>query len=380
MLLKLLSKIFLINSILLISVLSAQNVDELLKNDSYVEGFKPFLKIGIKVDADSFLIEGDAEIFNKTGKNTGSIQGQYTISVSDGFISVSGKKLDNEMIRFTPKFMLIKVEKRMFRGEIEVWLKKGKLTVVNDLYIEDYVRGVINKEAIPSWPIEAKKTQAVLARTFAVYQKMFNPRNDLYDLAPSVLDQVYDGLDKEDVTSNRAVDETKGEVITIGSHAVKIYFHSTCGGHTASSAEVWKKDDSHLTGVKCPYCGKSPLYSWKRVLKSDEIEKKLNSGGFRTGKIKSVKAVSGGKRVSAVEVNGKSIPVNKFRELVGFSVIWSNDFSVKKDGKNIVFNGKGAGHGVGVCQWGMSQMAALGKNHKEIIEFYLNGIEIRKMY
>ena len=85
-------------------------------------------------------------------------------------------------------------------------------------------------------------------------------------------------------------------------------------------------------------------------------------------------------RVDSVVVDGKKIPVNKFRELVGFSVIWSNDFTVSKSGDTFVFSGKGAGHGVGVCQWGMAGMAKLGKTHYEILKFYLKGIEIRKMY
>lgn len=372
---KLLNKLFFLIIFLQGTFLSAQNISDFLKNENPAEGFRPFLKIGIKVDTDSFSLEGDAEIFDKNGKNAGSIQGRYTVTVNNGRISVSGKKFDSDMIKFTPKFMLIKVGARMFRGEIEIWLKNGKLTVINDLNIEDYVRGVINKEAIPSWPLEAKKTQAVLARTFAVYQKMFNPRNELFDLAPSVLDQVYDGLDKEDVTSNKAVDQTRGEVITKGHHPVKIYFHSTCGGMTGSSSEVWKKNDPHLQSVKCPYCTKSSLYRWKRSISSKVLADKLN-----VGKFKSIKTIRSETRVESVMVDSKKIPVNKFRELVGFSVIWSNDFTVRKNDSDFIFEGKGAGHGVGVCQWGMAGMAAEGKNHKEIINFYLTGIEIRKMY
>lgn len=377
---KLLNKLIFLQIFFLVCPLFSQNIEDMLKSEDSVEGFRPYLKIGIKVDVSSFVVEGDAEVLDGTGKAAASIQGKYTVSSQSGSIKIGSEVINSNMIKFSPKFMMIKIDGRMFRGEIEVWLNDGKMTIVNDLFIEDYVRGVINKEAIPSWPLEAKKTQAVLARTFAVFQKMNNPRSDKFDLAPSVLDQVYDGLDKEDVSSNKAVDETKGEVITKGSIALKIYFHSTCGGHTASSLEVWKKDDPHMAGVECPYCQKSSLYRWTRILKAADIEKKLNAGGFKTGKIKSVKAVSGGQRVSTVVVNGTSIPVNKFRELVGFSVVWSNDFTVKKDGRDLVFEGKGAGHGVGVCQWGMAGMANAGKDYKEIINFYLKDIEIRKMY
>lgn len=359
----------------LMFIISAQNIEDMLPSEGPEAGFKPYLRIGIKVGVSSFAVEGDAEVLDENGKVAASIQGKYMVTSSGSAISIDRQQITGKMIKFSPKFMMMKIDGRMFRGEVEVWLENGAMTIVNDLFIEDYVRGVINKEAIPSWPLEAKKTQAVLARTFAVYQKMNSPRSEKFDLAPSVLDQVYDGLDKEDVSSNRAVDETKGEVITKGSTALKIYFHSTCGGHTASSLEVWKKDDPHMTGVKCPYCEKSSLYRWKRVLKAADVSSKLG-----TGKIKSIRTVSGGQRVSAVEVNGTQFPVNKFREKLGFSVIWSNDFTVKKEGKNLVFEGKGAGHGVGVCQWGMAGMAAEGKNYRAIIDFYLKDVEIRKMY
>ena len=355
--------------------LPAFNVDEMLDGEGLTSGFTNFLRIGIKTDVRSFMLEGDAQILDKKEKVISSVQGRFQVSAVTGGIKVGGRIFNADMIKFTSELIPLKVEDRMFRGEIEVYLKNAKLIVVNKLDIEDYVKGVINKEAIPSWPIEAKKTQAVLARTFAVYQKMFNPRSEFFDLAPTVLDQVYDGLGKEDVTSVEAVNATRGEVITIGSDPAKIYFHSTCGGTISSSAEIWKKDEPHLQELHCPYCTKSSLYRWKRNLKAADIAKKL---GVKS--VKSISTVRGKTRVESVVVDGKKIPVNKFRELVGFSVIWSNDFTVSKSGANFVFSGKGAGHGVGVCQWGMAGMAAQGKNHYEILKFYLKGIEIRKMY
>lgn len=366
---------FLFIIFLFFSSVYAFDIDEMLDDDGLSNGFTHFLRIGIKTDISSFQLEGDAQIFNKKEQVVGEIQGAVTVSAENGVIKVGRRIFKEEMIKFTSELIPLKVGERRFRGEIEVYLKNAKLIIVNKLDIEDYVKGVINKEAMPSWPIEAKKTQAVLARTFAVYQKMFNPRSPYFDLAPTVLDQVYDGLGKEDVTSVEAVNSTKGEIITLGNNPAKIYFHSTCGGTISSSAEIWKMDEPHLQQLQCPYCTKSSLYRWTRKLKVAEIAKKLG-----TKSVKSIKTVRGKTRVESVVVDGKKFPVNKFRELVGFSVIWSNDFSVSKSGDTFVFSGKGAGHGVGVCQWGMAGMAKLGKNHYEILKFYLKGIEVRKMY
>ena len=378
--LKLMSKVLYFLLVFAPLINYSQTVDELLKSGDPAGGFTPYLRIGIKVDVSSIQIEGDADVFNKNGKKVAKIQGSYQVTTDNRSIKVGNRKISSDMVRFSPQLMMIKVGKKMFRGDIEVHAANGKLTVVNDLFIEDYVRGVINKEAIPSWPIEAKKTQAVLARTFAVYQKMFNPRSKLFDLAPSVLDQVYGGLNKEDVTSNKAVDQTKGEVITVGNHPAQIFFHSTCGGQTASAEEVWGKEMSHLQSVKCAYCKKSSLYRWKRKIPSSEISEKLKKAGYKVRKSGKIKVSIGKLRVNNVIVDGVSIPVNKFRAALGFSKIWSNDFEVRKSGGNYIFEGKGAGHGVGVCQWGMAGMAGKGKKYREILKYYLKGIEIRKMY
>jgi len=361
-------------------LINAQTVDDLLGSSSPEGGFSPYLRIGIKVGVSSVQVEGDADILDENGKKLARIQGSYKVFYKNGTIRVGKKQIRGDMIRFSPQLMMIKVGKKLFRGDVEIFAVNGKLTVVNDLFIEDYVRGVINKEAIPSWPLEAKKTQAVLARTFAVYQKMFNPRSKLYDLAPSVLDQVYGGLNKEDVSSNKAVDQTKGEVITTGNHPAKIFFHSTCGGSTASAKEVWGKEMSHLQPKKCPYCGKSSLYRWKRALPASVIAKKLKNAGYKVRRARKMKVVKGKLRIKNVVVDGVSIPVNKFRAAVGFSTVWSNDFTVRKSGSKQVFEGKGAGHGVGVCQWGMAGLATKGKKYETILKYYLKGIEIRKMY
>jgi len=371
--------VFFLFFLIFLSPCFAEGFDDLLDESGLAGSFSPTLRIGIMVDVASAALSGDAEVLDLNGREIGQIQGTYELSVKNGEIAISGTKFGGGPIRLHSSLLPLKIGSTMLRGDVEVFLQNGKLTVVNELGIEDYVRGVINKEAIPSWPLEAKKTQAVLARTFAVYQKMFNPRSKLYDLAPSVLDQVYGGLGKEDLSSNKAVSETKGEIITIGSDPAKIYFHSTCGGTISSSAEVWGKDEPHLKEKSCPYCKKSSLYRWTRKLNAADVAKKLGPAGI-SGGIKSINVERGRTRIKNVVVNGKKIPVNKFRELVGFSIVWSNDFTVQKNGNTLIFQGKGAGHGVGVCQWGMAGMAAQGKNHQEILKFYLSGIEIRKMY
>lgn len=367
---------FLIN----ICLLTVFNPVDAILDNSHQGGFDATLAIGIHVDVSSVVIEGDASVESLDGKVVSSIQGNYRYTVRQGRIQQQKKLLSEKQVILRPKLGILQVNGHIFRGSIKLVVQKGKLTVINILPIEEYVRGVINREALPGWPLEAKKTQAILARTFAVYKKINHPRSKLYDLAPSVIDQVYGGLEREDVSSNQAVDQTKGIVIIKDNMPAKIYFHSTCGGKTASAKEVWGKEVSYLHAVKCPYCKNSSLYRWKRSYDRSVIAKRLNKAGYSVGKIKKISVQRGKNRVKFVVVNRKKIPVNKFRAAVGYTAIWSNDFSVSLRRGKISFSGKGAGHGVGVCQYGMAGMAKKGKSYKQILRYYLEGTELRRLY
>ncbi len=371
---------FLFIIILFIFSLNAGIVDEILTKKNPDDAFSNFIRIGVVVDVPEILVEGDAKIFSKKVE-VGSIQSKIIIMAKGkNAIKVGNATYFSTHLHFEPKFSFMSVKNRIFRGVLDIYNINGKLTVVNDLKLEDYVKGVINKEILPSWPLEAKKVQAVLARTYAVYQKMFNPRSKLFDLAPTVLDQVYGGLEKEDLSANKAVDETKGEILTYHNLPAQIFFHSTCGGRTASAKEVWGKDIPYLKSVKCNYCKKSPLYRWKRIATKSFLIKKFRKAGYKFSKIEKITVLNGVTRVKFVVLNGKKFPVNDFRKIVGYSFIWSNAFVVKKNGNKIIFKGKGAGHGVGVCQWGAAQMAKNGKKYKEILGYYLKNIKIKRIY
>jgi len=355
-------------------------LSQILRSEATVTSFDPTLRIGIVQSVDTLNIDGDAQMSDTDGRALGAIQGACRIvPVATGKISVCDRTYPAP-VTFTPKFGFMSVAGKMFRGKVEVVLSEKGLTAVNALHIEEYVRGVINKEIMPGWHIEAKKAQAVLARTYAVHKKVMRPRTALYDLDPTVLDQVYGGLEKEDLTANKAVADTRGEILSYNDLPAEIYFHSTCGGRTASAKEVWGKEVPYLVPVKCDHCKNSSLYRWTRVLHADEVAKKLAAAGYAVGKLKKVSIEKGDLRVAAVIVNGKRIEVNQFRKVVGYTTVYSNDFTITLSGGKLTFSGKGFGHGVGACQYGMAGMAQAGKTWREILQHYLPGAEIRKMY
>lgn len=144
---------------------------------------------------------------------------------------------------------LIEVEERdgrKYRGKIELSEYKGNMAVVNELPLEQYLYGVVGSEMAPGWPLEALKTQAVLARTRAVGQ---GNKYGIANLSDTVFEQAYYGFDKESKDIRKAVDETEGEVITYKGKVAESLFYSNAGGLTADGTEVWGNEVPYIRSV-----------------------------------------------------------------------------------------------------------------------------------
>ncbi len=261
--------------------------------------------------------------------------------------------------------------------------KNPRFLLINPLPLERYVAGIINREMISSWPIEAKKAMAVAARTYTLYKKLNSP-SPYYDLSDTANDQVYGGFDAEDPEALKAVKDTAGEVMVWDNLPIEAYYHSTCGGHTVSAKDVWGKEIPYLHGKRCNYCKASPRYHWKTELGVDYVGKKL---GIAKVRWKSLKIVPGkrGRSGHLIEVKIRTsrrtitMRADRFRSLLGYQKIWSTNFKVVRKGGKFIFTGKGSGHGVGLCQWGAYGMAKAGKTYHEILRYYYSGVEFRKI-
>ncbi len=145
---------------------------------------------------------------------------------------------------------LITVEERdhrKYRGEIELSDYKGSLTVVNQLPLEQYLYGVVGSEMASGWPLEALKTQAVLARTRAVGQ---GNKYGIANLSDTVYEQAYYGYGREANDIRQAVDQTAGEVIRYNGKVAESLFYSNAGGMTADGTEVWGRSVPYLPVVE----------------------------------------------------------------------------------------------------------------------------------
>jgi stage II sporulation protein D len=280
----------------------------------------------------------------------------------------------------------IYIEGRRFRGDIDIIRKdNGKLMVVNRIMLDDYLYGVLYHEVSHRWPMEVLKVQAIAARTFALYQMKQN-RTQPYDLRNDIYSQVYGGRTSEKWSTTRAVDITRGKVITYNGDIISAYFHATCAGHTEDASAMWNIDVPYLKGVKCDYCKDSKHYKWIKQIPLQELAGKLRDGGYKIGHIAAVTILSknNSERVDKLEIKddaGMTVVLTgkDFRQLIGPNELRSTRFdaSIKRD--NLVLDGYGWGHGVGMCQWGAYGMARKGMKAEDILRYYYPGTEITTM-
>ena len=139
-------------------------------------------------------------------------------------------------------------KRRWYRGDIMIYNFEGKLTIVNNLPLEEYLLGVVPSEMPSKWNIEAHKAQAIAARSYAVAN--LNKRGSHgYDLKDTPADQAYGGATSETPQTTHAVLSTKGEVLTYNNKIIPAYYHASSGGKTIQAGEIWDHDLPYIQSV-----------------------------------------------------------------------------------------------------------------------------------
>ncbi|WP_447977683.1 SpoIID/LytB domain-containing protein [Candidatus Nitrospira bockiana] len=256
------------------------------------------------------------------------------------------------------------------------------LLVVNELDVEEYVKGVVPAEMNAAWHPEALKVQAVAARTYALYQRMMNGGRE-YDLVAGTQDQVYRGRQGVDERVQQAVEATRGLILTHDNAPILAAFSSTAAGPTEDAFYVWSKDLPYLKGVDCPFDMNSPYYQWRVELPVHELERSFRKQGIPIGTIVSLTPYlySPAGRVDKIRIlhsQGELILRGQdFRKAVGYSLVPSTQFEVEALGRHLVLSGRGSGHGVGLCQWGAKELAEQGYGFETILRYYFPGTDLR---
>lgn len=270
------------------------------------------------------------------------------------------------------------------RGTLKVENAKGKLRVLNLVPIESYLKSVVPAESYASWPIETLKAQAIAARTYAYYQKLHRTSRS-YDVRADTYDQMYGGVDREQRSTNRAVSETAGQIMTYKGKAILSQYTANSGGFTADAGAVFGAPKPYLVAHKDPASLKGKMNSWKRSYTTAEIVKKLRKIGVDATGLRSIEpAVKGpsGRWVKVRLIHAKGETVLRTRTTLGSSRVLKLPevlIRIEKQGDRYIFRGKGHGHGVGYSQWGSAELGKTWK-HGKILEFYYPKTIIEKSW
>ena len=297
--------------------------------------------------------------------------------------SVNGKAWPvTELVLSPASGGTVRVNGATYRGSLRLIVTgQGRLNAVNLVGIEEYLYGVVPKEMPPSWPEEALKAQAVVSRTFARYQMEANAARG-YDISATTASQVYGGVTTEVERTRRAVDATRGQILTFTGKPALTYFHANSGGMTEDARHVWRVAIPYLQSIPDDYSARAPGAAWTSFLSFDQIRDAMNRNGIKTGQISDLEAASqspSGRAIKLKITHSAGITVlggNQFRTITDPAVIKSTLFKTERSSQGIRFEGRGSGHGVGLSQWGARMMAEGGSPYREILLHYYKGLEL----
>lgn len=352
----------------------------------------PDLRIGLAAGQGSVTISpaaGKGMAQTETGKSVSLAAGQsYDVRWQNGAFLVGREKLRGEILIIRPSDKSdggLALDGRRYRGSLELRHRGAGLTAVNIVPVDDYLLSVVPEEMPTDWPAEALKAQSVAARSFARKSRGRHAAEG-YDLCTTTHCQLYKGIASEKTASTAAVRATRGEVLTYGGQPIEALFHTDSGGMTESSEDVWGSHVPYLRAVRDTPMGTMP---WSKTMSKADLEKKLAAKGHNIGRLRAIelsplavgraakdRTASG--RVKAMTVTGTKGSVTlsgtAWRSLLGLK---SALFDAKLTKDSVTFMGFGAGHGLGISQWGAKRLAEAGKSYADILHHYYTGVTLQ---
>lgn len=270
-----------------------------------------------------------------------------------------------------------------YSGKIYILPAKNAFHLVEHAPLETYLYGVLPYEMSYTWPLEALKAQAVAARTYTL-KTLEGVKNQNFDVYSDVRSQMYKGGGKQYDSVKKAVDQTRGQVLTYEDKLFFTYYHANCGGAT-DDVRSWNfgaKSIKPLSGASCKYDSHSKSYKWAMNVARHKVESYAKSVGL-TGALKSIKISRKTDTGRATNLmiktakGSKTVPCGRFRLATGIRSCKITKLDVRKN--DVRFEGKGYGHGIGMCQDGANGMAKDGKNYRKILKNYYPGAEIKTL-
>ncbi|NLY08680.1 MAG: SpoIID/LytB domain-containing protein [Tissierellia bacterium] len=275
----------------------------------------------------------------------------------------------------------ITVNGKKYHGGLYFINSSGNLTVVNRVAIEDYLKGVVPKEIGPSSPHEALKAQAIASRSFAL-SNIDKYKSKGYQLDDTPYSQVYFGIGGEAETSNKAIAETAGIVGYYNGKVASLIFGASTGGVSESAKQVWGGDIPYLISVDDPYSLNVEYANWEVKMPLSELSAKLAGTKYNVGSVQAIEIVETTpqhtvKKMNIIGADGtKEISGDAFRSYIGDFKVMSTWFTVVIEGDQVVVNGHGFGHRVGMSQHGAIAMAKQGLGARDILSHYYPSVKV----
>ncbi len=381
------------------------------------------------------IISGTSDVI--CGTTDGAVQAlEFNITPTETGFKIGEYKEVQSQIELYPTEGYISVNKKPYRGYIRLINSGNRITVINVVNLEEYLYGVLPHEMSTGWPIEALKSQAICARTYSA-SNMGRFESYGFDLTDNTLSQVYGGVSSEKEDCTRAVDETKGMVVTYNGKIASTFYFATSSGTTLDVKDVWGSsgypylvsvDDSLQSEV---IKNNGP---WKVTFTKEEINNLISRKGLGIGEIKDISAeyneqgavmkliLTGsegtkvyqreaartffGVRSQVFTIVKNSDSAGSFCSLGagGFNSIGADTAVLSAEGTStvgsmkvltangiefiepsasfdsITLNGYGNGHGIGMSQNGAKAMANAGYTYDKIITHYFTGVDITSVY
>lgn len=375
--LKLFTKIFImiLAAIIFISPASAKE-----------SSWQPEIKIGILSGVNRVELQFSApcvmvDVATKKTLKKISADKNFSVSLSDlknNSIEIRGEKIKMQNLICT-------INGKKYFGGVRLDKKNNSLTVINIAPVEEYLRGVVPIEMSPSFHVEALKAQVVAARSYTLKNRNRHSA-DGYELCASNHCQFYGGVDSASPVTDKIISETRGTVLFHGEKIVDTNFHTDSGGMTESVAEVWGTSAPHLQPVEEL---EKHTQAWKLEFAVNDFSSRFG-GSF--GKLKSIKlsplkigksaadrSTSGRVKTAQIVGSKKTLQVTG-NELRSKFSLPSTLFDMKISGGNVIFEGYGRGHGVGMSQYGANAYAKNGWDYEKILKHYYRGTNLKKLY
>lgn len=296
-----------------------------------------------------------------------------------------------------PFLLSRQIPARFFPGVTIVRVYLHQENRVAYMQLEDYLVGVVGAEMPAEFPLDALKAQAVAARTYVVKRISAGGVDNPIHAGADVCDDHRHGqawLSREELKKRwgtvryysyyykvkRAIDETRGQVLTYQGELIDPAYHASCGGRTENAEDVWKYQVPYLKSVACPY-DSDPNPVQTASFSFEQVDQALGtslSAVPAAGKekpardFKLVEKTAAG-RPKILQIGSRQFPAVAVRDLLGLR---STRFSWDIEGDTVTFTTTGYGHGVGLCQYGARGMAEHGYNYRIILGHYYSGAEI----